>query len=175
MTSSWARWSLKSPAFGLFSQLFVQAEIKEHIKAPVYWLCEGNPPVTVTSGFPSQTVSDAENVSIRWRHHVPPAVAQYTWCTFLLLLWIGRLLSNYHPLIFFILPALLLLSSLLLPYRLCYCSRHITIVVVIIIHDNEHPWQRVPPRKEIIFDSISILGWYVRQLHALTTFRGFMR
>ena len=30
-------------------------------------LCEGNPPVT--GGFPSQRVSNAENVSIRWRHH----------------------------------------------------------------------------------------------------------
>ena len=37
-------------------------------------LCEGNPPVT--SGFPSQRVSDAENVSIWWRHHTPPFYRQ---------------------------------------------------------------------------------------------------
>ena len=30
-------------------------------------LCEGNPPVT--GGFPSQRASNAENVSIWWRHH----------------------------------------------------------------------------------------------------------
>ena len=30
--------------------------------------CEGNPPVT--GGFPSQRASNAENVSIWWRHHV---------------------------------------------------------------------------------------------------------
>ena len=30
--------------------------------------CEGNP--SVTGGFPSQRDSNAENVSIWWRHHV---------------------------------------------------------------------------------------------------------
>ena len=33
--------------------------------------CEGNPPVI--SGFPSQMASNAENVSIWWRHHVDVA------------------------------------------------------------------------------------------------------
>ena len=31
-------------------------------------LCEGNPPVT--GEFPSQWDSNADNASIRWRHHV---------------------------------------------------------------------------------------------------------
>ena len=63
MTSQWAPWPLKSPAFRLFVQLFVQA----HIKAPRHWPLWGES--TVTGGFPSQRTSDAENVPIWWRHH----------------------------------------------------------------------------------------------------------
>ena len=37
-------------------------------KLRVNGLCKGNPPVT--DGFPSQRTSNAQNVSIRWRHHV---------------------------------------------------------------------------------------------------------
>ena len=59
----------RTSAFRLFAQPFVQAHIKENIKAPLHvtgrW--EGNPPVT--DGFPSQWASKTENVSIRWRHH----------------------------------------------------------------------------------------------------------
>ena len=40
---------------------------KKTLKLRVTGLCEGNPPVT--GGFPSQRASDAENVSIWWRHH----------------------------------------------------------------------------------------------------------
>ena len=36
MTSSWARWRLKSPA-SRFTQWFVQAQIKENITAPRHW------------------------------------------------------------------------------------------------------------------------------------------
>ena len=36
-------------------------------KLRVIGLCEGNPPVT--GGFPSQSVSNAKNVSVWWRHH----------------------------------------------------------------------------------------------------------
>ena len=40
MTSSWARWRLKSPASPLFTQPFIWAQIKENIKAPRHWpLC----------------------------------------------------------------------------------------------------------------------------------------
>ena len=47
---------------------FVQAQIKENIKAPHHWpLCEENPPGT--EGFPSQMASNVENVSIWLRHH----------------------------------------------------------------------------------------------------------
>ena len=35
--SKWARWRLKSPTYRLFAQPFVQAQIKESIKAPCHW------------------------------------------------------------------------------------------------------------------------------------------
>ena len=59
------RWSLKSPASRLFTQLFIQARIKENIKAPRHWLlCE-----KFTGEFPAQRAGNAENVSIWWCHH----------------------------------------------------------------------------------------------------------
>ena len=62
MTSKWARWRLKSPASWLFTQPFVEVQIKENIKVPRHWpLCEGNSPVT--GEFPAQRASNAENVS----------------------------------------------------------------------------------------------------------------
>ena len=40
VTSWWERWRLKSPTSRLFTQLFIQAQIKENIKAPRHWpLC----------------------------------------------------------------------------------------------------------------------------------------
>ena len=47
----------------LFTQPFVQAQIKENIKAPRHW-----PLWAVTGGFPSQRASNAKDVSIWWRH-----------------------------------------------------------------------------------------------------------
>ena len=49
----------------MFAQPFVDAQIKENIRAT--GLCERNPPVT--RGSPSQRASTAKNVSIWWRHH----------------------------------------------------------------------------------------------------------
>ena len=41
MTSYWARWRLRSPASRLFTQPFIQAHIRENIKAPGHWpVCE---------------------------------------------------------------------------------------------------------------------------------------
>ena len=51
----------------MFTQPFVQAQIKENIIAPRHWLCEGNSPVT--DEFPAQRASNADNISIWWRHH----------------------------------------------------------------------------------------------------------
>ena len=76
VTSWWARWRLKSPASQLFGQPFVQTQIKENIKALRHWSLwfhEGNQPVT--GGFSSQRASNAENISMWWRHYVPSARA----------------------------------------------------------------------------------------------------
>ena len=69
MTSWWARWRLKSPSSWLFTQPFIQAQIKENIKAPRHW-----PLCGVFIGdrwiLRTQRASNAESVSIWWRHHV---------------------------------------------------------------------------------------------------------
>ena len=67
MTSWWARRRLKSPASRLFTQSFIQTQIKEKSKPRVTGLSEGNSPVT--GEFPAQRASNAENVSIWWCHH----------------------------------------------------------------------------------------------------------
>ena len=46
------------PASQLFTQPFVQAQIKESIKAPRHCLCKGNSPVT--GEFPAKMASNAE-------------------------------------------------------------------------------------------------------------------
>ena len=58
---------LKSPASRLFTQSFIQAQIKENIKAPHHWPLYGE--FTGTGEFPAQRASNAENGSIWWRHH----------------------------------------------------------------------------------------------------------
>ena len=67
VTSKWARWRLKSPASPWFTQPFIRVQIKENIKAPRHWPLCGE--FTVTGEFPTQRASNAENVSIWWRHH----------------------------------------------------------------------------------------------------------
>ena len=47
---------------------------KKTSKLRVTGLCEGNSPVTCE--FPTQMASNAENVSIFWRHHVPLVLGQ---------------------------------------------------------------------------------------------------
>ena len=63
-----APWRLKSPASPLFTQSFIQVQIKENIKAPRHWPLRGNWPVT--DEFPVQMASNAQNASIWWRHHL---------------------------------------------------------------------------------------------------------
>ena len=60
---------LESPASRLFTQLFIQTQIKNNktSKLRVTGLCEGNSPGT--GEFPAQMASNAENISIWWRHH----------------------------------------------------------------------------------------------------------
>ena len=48
-----------------YSTVF-KAQIKENIKAPRHWLWYGD----FTGEFPAQRASNAENVSIWWRHRV---------------------------------------------------------------------------------------------------------
>ena len=52
---------------GLLNRLF-RRRSKKTSKLRVTGLCEGNSPAT--GEFPTQRASHAENVSIRWRHHV---------------------------------------------------------------------------------------------------------
>ena len=52
----------------VFTQPFLQTQIKENIKAPRHWPLCGE--ITGTDEFPAQRASNAENVSIWWRHHV---------------------------------------------------------------------------------------------------------
>ena len=60
------RWRLEWPGLLLFTQTFIPAQMKENIKAPFQGLCAGT--THVTSEFPASMASDAENVSIWWRH-----------------------------------------------------------------------------------------------------------
>ena len=58
---------LKSPASRLFTQSFIQTQIKENIKAPHHWPLCGNSPGP--GEFLAQMASYAENFSIWWPHH----------------------------------------------------------------------------------------------------------
>ena len=63
-----ARWCLKSPASRLFTQPFIQAQIKEkHQSSASLAFFVGNSPLA--GEFPAQMASNAENISIWWRHH----------------------------------------------------------------------------------------------------------
>ena len=52
-------------SLAFFTQPFIQAQIKENIKASRHWLMSGE----FTGEFPARMASNAENVSIWWRHH----------------------------------------------------------------------------------------------------------
>ena len=52
----------------LFTQPFIQVQVKENIKVPRHWPLCGNSPVT--GELPAQRASNAKIVSIWWRHHV---------------------------------------------------------------------------------------------------------
>ena len=51
----------------VYSTIYSDAEQRKHKKLRVTGLCAGNSPET--GEFPAQTASNAENVSIWWRHH----------------------------------------------------------------------------------------------------------
>ena len=54
----------------VYSTVYSRRRSKKKSKLCVTDLCEGNSPVT--DEFPAQRASNAENVSIWWRHHVIP-------------------------------------------------------------------------------------------------------
>ena len=58
---------LKALASRLFAQLFIQAQIKENIKAPRHWPLCGE--FTVDHWIPRKKANNTENVSIWLRHH----------------------------------------------------------------------------------------------------------
>ena len=63
---TWTSLRLKLSTNLLFVQPYVQAHIKTTSKLRVTSLFDGNP--SVTDGFPSQRVINAENESFSWRH-----------------------------------------------------------------------------------------------------------
>ena len=65
------------------STVFFHVQIKENIKAPRHWLLWNSP---VTGEFPAQMASNAENVSIWWRHHVIK-IQPITYSLVRILLW----------------------------------------------------------------------------------------
>ena len=52
----------------VYSTVYSGADQRKHINLRVTGLCVGNSPVT--GEFPAQMASNAENVSIWWRHYV---------------------------------------------------------------------------------------------------------
>ena len=90
VTSKWAQWRPKSPASPLFTQPFIEPQIKELPKHCVTGLCAGNSPLT--GEFPAHMASNEENVSIWWRHHD-------TWqslCLRLLVRWVRFPSQCFH-------------------------------------------------------------------------------
>ena len=62
------RWRLKSPAPRCLLNGLFRRRSKKTSTLCVIGLCEGNSPVT--GEFPAQKASNAENVSVWWRHHI---------------------------------------------------------------------------------------------------------
>ena len=73
----WGIHRLQSPASRLFTQLLIQTQIKENIKASRHWPLWGE--FITTGEFPAQKASNAENVFIWWRHHVFEVFVRIPW------------------------------------------------------------------------------------------------
>ena len=61
------QWRLQSPTSRLFTQPFIQAEIKESIEAPRHWPLCGE--FTGDRWIPRTKASNAETIFIWWRHN----------------------------------------------------------------------------------------------------------
>ena len=79
VTSKWVRWRLNAPAHDYLLNRSIRRRSKKTSKLRVTRLCAGNSPVT--GEFPAQMASNAENVSIWWRHHADVLYGcLYKWC-----------------------------------------------------------------------------------------------
>ena len=85
---------LKSPASRLFTRPFIPAQINKTSKLRAAGLCGGNSPVT--GEFPTQMTSNAELVSIWWRHQHIKMGLHHAWG---LTLWCIHILEAHHILI----------------------------------------------------------------------------
>ena len=61
----------------MFTEAFIQAQIKDNNKALRHWPLRGRGDSHVTGEIPAQMGSGAETVSIWWRHHVPLRYYKY--------------------------------------------------------------------------------------------------
>ena len=61
----------------MFTKPFIRAQTKESIKAPRHWPLCGE--FTGDRWMPAQIASNAENVSIWWRHHVSSNIQPWYW------------------------------------------------------------------------------------------------
>ena len=78
----------------VYSTVYSRRRSKKTSKLRVTGLCEGNSPVT--GEFPAQMGSNAENVSIWWRHHVhhthqnAESITRWSWNCISDILWISE-------------------------------------------------------------------------------------
>ena len=92
MTSWWSMVASHITGISIVTQPFIQVHIKENIEAPHNWplwreftsdrwipLTKGQLRSPATGGFPPQRASNAENVSIWWRHHAVPTAFFQSW------------------------------------------------------------------------------------------------
>ena len=73
--------------------LLLRCRSKKTSKLCVTGLCEGNSPVT--DEFPAQMISNAEIVSIWWRHHVQSTI-QLSWNHFRIMSHISVVAQDHH-------------------------------------------------------------------------------
>ena len=81
VSSQWARWCLKSPAWRLFTQPLAQVQINENIKIPRHWLCAGIS--QVTGEFPARKIFPFDDVTTLKRY-VQGTLQVYRWSNFLI-------------------------------------------------------------------------------------------
>ena len=83
-------WYLKSPESQLLAQQLAEAYDNENSRAPQYWPFVGGGGGGGGGESPSQRASNAENVSMSWRHYetklLRSTYMHMFWC---ILLWVG--------------------------------------------------------------------------------------